>query len=384
MSRAQFATEPAEYDALVLFGFGGPEGQDDVIPYLRNVTRGRGIPDERLEEVAHHYRHFGGISPINEQNRELRAALEAELRARGSDLPVLWGNRNWDPYFPDVLRTASENGHRRVLVLPTSAFASYSGCKQYQENIDSALAQLGHTIVADKVRPYFDHPGFLDPWISATRRAIDELCARTPGLDPQRDVRVLFATHSVPSSYSGEFGPDLAALDGRGAYEAQHLAASADIAEAACPGVTWDLVYQSRSGPPSQPWLEPDINDAIEELPAQGVKAVVIVPVGFVSDHMEVLWDLDTEALDTCARLGLAAIRVPTPGVDPTYVRGLIDLMFERRDGVPVADRPSRTTLGPWFDVCGEGCCDTPERMAQVQARDGRAVATAQPTEAHS
>ena len=383
MSRAQFAVEPTEYDAVVLFGFGGPEGQGDVIPYLRNVTRGRGIPDERLEEVAHHYRHFGGVSPINEQNRELRAALEAELRARGSELPVLWGNRNWDPYLPDVLGAAAKSGHRRVLVLPTSAFASYSGCKQYQENIDAALAQLGHTITADKVRPYFDHPGFLDPWITATRHAIDELCASAPGLDPQRDVRVLFTTHSVPSSYSGEFGPDIDALAGRGAYEAQHLAASADIAEAACPGVTWDLVYQSRSGPPSQPWLEPDINDAIEELPAAGVKAVVIVPVGFVSDHMEVLWDLDTEALDTCERLGLAAVRVPTPGVDPTSVRGLIDLVFERRDGVPVADRKSRTALGPWFDVCGEGCCDTPERMAQVRAREDRAAA-AQSTEAHS
>lgn len=363
--RARFDAEPHAYDALVLLGFGGPEGQDDVIPFLRNVTRGRGIPDARLEEVAHHYRHFGGVSPINEQNRELRDALQAELQSRGIDLPVLWGNRNWDPYLSDVFRDALEHGYRRVLVLPTSAFASYSGCKQYQENIDDALAQLGHELVADKVRPYFDHPGFLDPWISATQNAIGELCARMPDLDPARDVRVLFATHSVPTSYSGQIGPDITALAGRGSYEAQHLAAGADIAATACPGVTWDLVYQSRSGPPTQPWLEPDINDAIEKLPAQGVRAVVIVPLGFVSDHMEVLWDLDTEALETCGRLGIEAVRVPTPGIDPIYVRGLVDLVLERSDGVPVAGRPSRTALGPWFDVCGEGCCDTPERQAR-------------------
>lgn len=371
---ASFAQKtPAHYDALVLLGFGGPEGQDDVIPFLRNVTRGRGIPDERLEEVAHHYRHFGGVSPINEQNRQLRDALEKELRARGSDLPVLWGNRNWDPYLPDVFAEAAQRGYRRVLVLPTSAFASYSGCKQYQENIDAALAASGAQLVADKVRPYFDHPGFIDPFIAGTRAAVEQLRVEHPGLDPARDVRILFTTHSVPTSYTGEFGPDPALHAGYGAYEAQHLAASAEIAAAACPGVAWDLVYQSRSGPASQPWLEPDINDAIAKLPAQGVKAVVIVPVGFVSDHMEVLWDLDTEALETSAEHGLAAVRVPTPGCDPVYVRGLIDLVYERCEGVPVEERVSRTPLGPWFDVCGEGCCDTPERIAQARARAGHA-----------
>ncbi|MHA3723307.1 ferrochelatase [Leucobacter sp. HY1910] len=387
---ARFDTAPHRYDAIVLLGFGGPEGQNDVIPFLRNVTRGRGIPDERLEEVAHHYRHFDGVSPINEQNRHLKAALEAELAHRDIDLPVLWGNRNWAPYLTDVLRDAADRGFERVLVLPTSAFASYSGCKQYQENIDEALAQLhaeGRTLTADKVRPYFDHPGFLDPFIASTRRAVADLLVRDPALDAQRDLRIVFTTHSVPTSYSGTFGPDHAALAAvlaaapsapptssappaaAGAYEAQHLAAAAQIAREACPGVTWELAYQSRSGPPQQPWLEPDINDAIAALPAQGVRAVVIVPVGFVSDHMEVLWDLDTEALETCAEHGLAAARVPTPGVAPAYVSGLIDLVLERRDGTPPEARASRTTLGPWFDVCGEGCCETPARAAASRAR---------------
>lgn len=362
MIQASFDTASHAYDAVVLLGFGGPEGQDDVIPFLRNVTRGRGIPDERLEEVAHHYRHFDGVSPINEQNRQLQRALQSELTHRGIDLPVLWGNRNWAPYLQDVLRDAADRGYERVLVLPTSAFASYSGCKQYQENIDEALAQLrdeGRTLVADKVRPYSDHPGFLDPFITDTRRAIAQLLLSDPTLNARRDVRVIFTTHSVPTSYTGTFGPDHAALNARGAYEAQHLAAAAEIAREACPGVAWELAYQSRSGPPTQPWLEPDINDAIAELPGQGVRAVVIVPVGFVSDHMEVLWDLDTEALDTCAEHGLAAVRVPTPGIAPAYVAGLVDLVLERRDGIPVTERPSRTLLGPWFDVCGVGCCET-------------------------
>lgn len=369
---ARFDTEPHAYDAVVLLGFGGPEGQGDVIPFLRNVTRGRGIPDERLEEVAHHYRHFDGVSPINEQNRQLQRALEAEVAARGIDLPVLWGNRNWAPFLTDVLRDAVARGYERVLVLPTSAFASYSGCKQYQENIDEALAQLrseGHTLAADKVRPYFDHPGFLTPFIDDTKRAITELVDAHPGLNAERDLRVIFTTHSVPTSYSTTFGPDHVALENRGAYEAQHLAVAAEIAAKACPGVAWDLAYQSRSGPPTQPWLEPDINDAIAELPGQDVRAVLIVPLGFVSDHMEVLWDLDTEALETCEEHGLKAVRVPTPGIAPAYVSGLIDLVLERRDGTPVADRASLTGLGPWFDVCGTGCCETPARAAEAAHR---------------
>ncbi|KKI17082.1 MULTISPECIES: ferrochelatase [unclassified Leucobacter] len=376
---AAFDEQPHEYDAILLLGFGGPEGQDDVIPFLRNVTRGRGIPDERLEEVAHHYRHFGGVSPINRQNHELRDALAAELDRRGIDLPVLWGNRNWDPTLPDALREAEAHGFRRILALATSAYASYSGCKQYQENIDDALAETGLAgrLTIDKARPYFDHPGFIAPFVEALRGGIAELREKIPGLDPAQDVRILFATHSVPNSYTGDFGPHPEALGGAGAYEAQHLAVSAAVAEAAGEGAAWDLVYQSRSGPAHQPWLEPDINDFIAEIPEGSAKAIVIVPVGFVSDHMEVLWDLDTEAIETAGEHGLEVVRVPTPGTHPAYVSGLIDLVLERSDGTPVAERASELALGPWFDVCGEGCCDTEERQAAVRAHRARAMQAA-------
>ncbi len=376
---ASFDETAHEYDAILLLGFGGPEGQDDVIPFLRNVTRGRGIPDERLEEVAHHYRHFHGVSPINQQNRELRDALVAELDRRGIDLPVLWGNRNWDPSLPDALREADARGFRRILALATSAYASYSGCKQYQENIDDALAETGLAgrLTIDKARPYFDHPGFITPFVEALRGGIAELREKIPGLDPAQDVRILFATHSVPNSYTGDFGPHPEALGGEGAYEAQHLAVSAAVAEAAGEGAAWDLVYQSRSGPAHQPWLEPDINDFIAEMPKGEAKAIVIVPVGFVSDHMEVLWDLDTEAVETAGEHGLEVVRVPTPGTHPAYVSGLIDLVLERRDGTPVAERASELALGPWFDVCGAGCCDTEERQAAVRAHRARMLQAA-------
>jgi ferrochelatase len=344
---------PVAYDAIVLAGFGGPEGQDDVIPFLRNVTRGRGIPDERLEEVAHHYRHFGGVSPINQQNRELKAALEAELAARGIDLPVIWGNRNWDPYLADALREAKERGFTTLLGLATSAYSSYSSCRQYREDFAMALDATGleGELRIDKVRQYFDHPGFVEPFVDGVRTALAELAER--GI-AEGGIRVLFATHSIPTGDADRSGPE------GGAYPAQHLAvAEVVMREAGVPsGVGWQLVYQSRSGPPTQPWLEPDVNDVIAELPAQGVEAVVIVPLGFVSDHMEVLWDLDTEATETAEEHGLVAIRTPTPGTHPAYVRGLVDLVLERVNGTPTADRPALTALGPWYDVCRPGCCE--------------------------
>lgn len=351
---------PSKYDAILLAGFGGPEGQDDVIPFLRNVTRGRGIPDERLEEVAHHYRHFGGVSPINDQNRELKAALEAELAARGIDLPVLWGNRNWDPYITDVLGEAHAQGHKNVIAIATSAYSSFSSCRQYRENFAQSLEDAGLTgsMTIDKVRPFFDHPGFVEPFIEGVRVGIQQLREQLPDLDVARELRILFATHSIPTADAERSGDRTRDYGPGGAYAAQHLAVSEVVAHAAGEGAAWSLVYQSRSGPPSQPWLEPDINDAIALLPAEGVRAVVIVPIGFVSDHMEVLWDLDTEALDTCREHGLAAVRVPTPGKHQAYVRGLIDLVLERRDGVPASERPALTELGPWFDVCRPGCCE--------------------------
>lgn len=350
--------EPTAYDAILLASFGGPEGQDDVIPFLRNVTRGRGIPEERLEEVAHHYRAFGGISPINQQNRELKAALEAELERRGIDLPVLWGNRNWGPYIKDALVEANERGFTKLIAIGTSAYSSYSGCRQYREDYASALTETGllETIQIDKIRQFFDHPGFVQPFIEGVTGALAEFAAR--GI-PVAQTHVLFSTHSIPSSDAAHSGPPTREFDEGGAYATQHRAvAEVVMAAAAEASIGWDLVYQSRSGPPTSPWLAPDISDAITDLAAKGITAVVIVPLGFVSDHMEVKWDLDTEAMETSEKLGVSAIRVPTPGVHPAYVSGLIDLVLERRDGVPLDERPSLTALGPWYDVCRSGCCE--------------------------
>ena len=347
------------YDAILLASFGGPEGQDDVIPFLRNVTRGRGIPDERLEEVAHHYRHFGGVSPINDQNRELKAALEAELERRGIDLPVLWGNRNWAPYLAEALTEAGERGYTKLIAIGTSAYSSYSSCRQYREDYARALTETGleGKIQIDKVRQFFDHPGFVEPFIEGLRDGLAEVAAA--GL-PLEQTHVLFTTHSIPSTDAAKSGPAARGFGEGGAYAAQHLAVAEVViaAQGAGTALTWDLVYQSRSGPPTQPWLEPDINDAIRELAASGTRAVVMVPLGFVSDHMEVKWDLDTEAMETAGEVGVLAVRVPTPGVHAAYVSGLIDLVLERRDGMPASERPHLTDLGPWYDVCRPGCCE--------------------------
>lgn len=355
--------EPQDYDAILLAGFGGPEGQDDVLPFLRNVTRGRGIPDERLEEVATHYRHFGGVSPINEQNRRLRAALEAEMRRRGLQHPVYWGNRNWDPYLEDVVRDAAAAGHHRLLAVATSAYSSYSSCRQYREDFARALESTGlqETVTIDKVRQYFDVPGFVHPFAEGLRTALAEVT--TEGHAPER-IRVLFATHSIPSADALRSGPAELDLGEGGAYAAQHRAVAArimqDLRGEGASGATadWELVYQSRSGAPSTPWLEPDVCDRIAELPEENVTAVLIVPLGFLSDHMEVLWDLDEEALETAAEAGLRAIRTPTPGTHPRFVSGVVDLIEERIAALAVPERVSLTELGPWYDVCRPGCCE--------------------------
>ena len=357
-SGAEHVEVAVAYDAILLASFGGPEGQGDVIPFLRNVTRGRGIPEERLEEVAHHYRAFGGISPINQQNRELKAALEAELARRGIDLPVLWGNRNWEPYVSDALTEAKSRGFSKLIAIGTSAYSSYSSCRQYREDYAAALETTGFDgeIEIDKVRQFFDHPGFVQPFIDGVRDALTDFAGRRIA---DSDVHVLFSTHSIPVTDAAKSGPADRGFGAGGAYEAQHLAvAEVVMAAASSTPYSWDLVYQSRSGPPTQPWLEPDVNDRIRELAANGTKAIVIVPLGFVSDHMEVKWDLDTEAMETAADAGVLAIRVPTPGIHPDYVSGLVDLVLERVNGVPTADRPALTDLGPWYDVCRPGCCE--------------------------
>ena len=349
--------EAVAYDAILLASFGGPEGQDDVIPFLRNVTRGRGIPEERLEEVAHHYRAFGGVSPINDQNRELKAALEAELASRGIDLPVLWGNRNWDPYLRDALTEANERGFTKLIAIGTSAYSSYSSCRQYREDYAMALEQtgLGDVLQIDKIRQFFDHPGFVEPFIQGVRQGLADVAAQ--GIAPEQ-THILFSTHSIPSSDADRSGPPERGFGPDGAYAAQHLAVAEVVIAAQDHAVNWDLVYQSRSGPPTQPWLEPDVNDRIAQLGAEGITGVVIVPLGFISDHMEVKWDLDTEAMESAQENGIFAVRVPTPGVHAAFVTGLVDLVLERRDGIPTADRPALTELGPWYDVCRTGCCE--------------------------
>jgi protoporphyrin/coproporphyrin ferrochelatase len=356
-SGAEHVEVAVAYDAILLASFGGPEGQDDVIPFLRNVTRGRGIPDERLEEVAHHYRAFGGISPINEQNRALKVALEAELASRGIDLPVLWGNRNWEPFISEAVADADARGFSKLLAIGTSAYSSYSSCRQYREDYALALetTELVGEIQIDKVRQFFDHPGFVQPFIEGVAQGLRD--AADAGFS-SADTHVLFSTHSIPSTDAAKSGPAERGFGDGGAYEAQHLAVAEVIVAATSPEVAWSLVYQSRSGPPTQPWLDPDINDAMRDLAEGGTKAFVIVPLGFVSDHMEVKWDLDTEAMETAKELGVFATRVPTPGIHPAYVSGLVDLVLERVNGTPTEDRPALTELGPWYDVCRSGCCE--------------------------
>ncbi|MEZ0449822.1 ferrochelatase [Cellulomonas sp. ICMP 17802] len=369
----------APYDALLLFSFGGPDGPDDVLPFLRNVTAGKGIPDERLAAVAEHYHHFGGASPINGQNLALQRALADELARRGIDLPVVWGNRNWEPYTRDALSAAYSDGARRMVALVTSAYSSYSGCRQYRENLWASLDELGvdvglgegeHPLVVDKVRSYFNHPGFVQANVDAVTEAYESLGAAGD------DARLVFVTHSIPDTME-----EASAVSGA-SYSAQHLDVAATVAAAVEERlgrpVTWDLTYCSRSGPPSQPWLEPDVNDHLAVLAADGVPAVVLSPIGFVSDHMEVAFDLDTEALATAAELGLVAVRADSVGTREPFVRGLVDLVLERaalaRAGygpttgvtadlaVDAAARPvSEATVGtlpPFRSVCRPGCCE--------------------------
>ncbi|WP_405762621.1 ferrochelatase [Streptomyces sp. NBC_00045] len=364
------ASPPAEglaapYDALLLLSFGGPEGPDDVVPFLENVTRGRGIPRERLKEVGQHYFGFGGVSPINGQNRELLDALRKDFAEHGLDLPVYWGNRNWAPYLTDVMREMAADGRRRIAVLATSAYASYSGCRQYRENLADALAALEGEGVAelpqvDKLRHYFNHPGFVQPMIDGVLAALESLPAQV-----RAGAHLAFTTHSIPTAAADTSGPvGEHTADGEGgAYVKQHLDVAQVIADAvrAETGteLPWELVYQSRSGAPHIPWLEPDICDHLEALHGAGAPAVVMVPIGFVSDHMEVLYDLDTEATVKAAELGLPVARSATVGADPRFAAAVRELVLERaaaERGEP-AQRCALGLLGPSHDLCAVGCC---------------------------
>lgn len=351
--------ELSPYDAVVLLSFGGPEGPDDVLPFLRRVTAGKGIPDERLAEVGEHYSLFGGVSPINAQNRALIAALESELAARGLPTRLWWANRNFEPLVPDTFTELVGAGHRRVLVLTTSAYSCYSSCRQYRENladaVEAAREATGVTLEVDKVRPYALHPGFGAANVAAVRDAVRtaQETSSTPAL--------LFVTHSIPTAMDATSGPG----DGEGhLYSKQHLWLAEAITEQVAadlelPDLTSELVFCSRSGPPQQPWLEPDVNDRIEELAAEGVETVVVAPIGFISDHMEVVYDLDTEARATCDRLRVRLVRAATVGTHEDFVAGLVDLLLERaaeaRGESPVRQVWTGEDVRP--SVCAPGCC---------------------------
>lgn len=358
-----------DYDAILVASFGGPESPEDVLPFLRNVTRGRGIPDERLVEVGEHYTALGGRSPINDQNRALIDALRAELDVRGIDLPVYWGNRNWEPSMSRAVRELHEDGHHEVLGIATSAYSSYSSCRQYREDFGRALEETGllGSLRIDKTRPYFNHPGFLAPMTDGIRGALKDL--ESEGHDRSR-IRILFSTHSIPDAMADASGPAEERTAGPARwYVAQHEAACRYLMESVPGGETrdtvtggapadlsWELVYQSRSGPPQVPWLEPDINDVIARIGRSGSHdAVIVVPVGFVSDHVEVIWDLDTEARRIAEQRHLAFRRVSTSGTDPRFVAALADLVEERTTaGTP---RRTVTEFGATPDVCGTACC---------------------------
>ncbi|MEU1886538.1 ferrochelatase [Micromonospora sp. WMMD987] len=334
------------YDALVLVSFGGPERPEDVLPFLQNVTRGRGVPPERLAEVAEHYLHFGGVSPINQQCRELLAAIRADFAAHGVELPVYWGNRNWDPMLADTVAQMRDDGVQRALAFVTSAFGGYSSCRQYQEDIAAARAAVGPDApVIEKLRQFWDHPGFVEPHADAVRSALETL-------DPARrdTTRLVFTAHSIPTSAAATAGPH------GGRYTAQLAETARLVHAAAAPDLPYDLVWQSRSGPPQVPWLEPDVNDHLTVLAGQGVTGVVVSPIGFVSDHLEVAWDLDTEAAETAGGLGLDFVRAGTPGTDPRFVTMVRELVAERT--TPDGER-LRRRLGdlPMWDTCPTPCC---------------------------
>lgn len=330
---------PENYDALLVVSFGGPEGRADVLPFLENVLRGKPVPRERMLEVAEHYYHFDGRSPLNTQNRELIAALRTELLARGQNLPVFWGNRNWHPLLPDALWQMRDAGVRRALAFVTSAFSSYSGCRQYREDIDRARQEIGAGAASvDKLRVFFNHPGFVGTVVERIKAEVARIPAERRAATP-----LIFTAHSIPESMA------------EGCRYAAQLQEASALVAGHFPEMPWQLAYQSRSGSPTQAWLEPDIKDALRQLIAAGHhREVVVSPLGFLSDHMEVLFDLDTEARELCAAHGLTMLRAATPGTHPLFVAMIADLIAERQTGGP---RLALGDGGPSHDVCPADCC---------------------------
>jgi len=337
------------YDAILVVSFGGPEGHDDVIPFLENVLRGRNVPRERMLAVAEHYYHFDGKSPINQQTRELIAAIKDELAQHGPKLPVYWGNRNWHPMLADTLRQMKTDGIKRALAFVTSAYSSYSGCRQYRENISRAQAEVGEGAPQiDKLRVFFNHPGFLEATEDRFQKALAEIPA-----DTRRNVQIVYVAHSIPMSMANT-SDYVKQLE-----EVRRLASQAI-------GISNDaLVYQSRSGAPGQPWLEPDILDHLREVKQKNLaSAVVVAPISFISDHMEVLYDLDIEARQLCDELALPMARAKTVGVHPKFIAMIRELILERTEGV---ERRALGSLGPRQDICAEDCCLAPQRPVRPQ-----------------
>jgi ferrochelatase len=347
------------YDAFLLLSFGGPEGPDDVLPFLQNVTRGRGVPPERLAEVAAHYQAYGGVSPINGQCRQLLAAVGADFAARGLDIPLYWGNRNWQPYLEDVIRQMAADGVGRAVAFVTSAYSSYSACRQYLSDIEQARAAVGpHAPVIDKTRPYFNHPGFIEPFADAAVAAVESLPA-----EARPAARLVFTAHSVPDAMAAVSGSPSAGtlVAGAGAqaaggrYAAELREAARLITERArLAHRDVDLVYQSRSGPPGVPWLGPDICDHLADIARKGAAGAVVVPVGFTSDHMEVVHDLDLEAAGVAQRLGLPFARAAAPMPDPRFAAMVTGLVLERMGKEPPAWLGD---LGPAAADCPADCC---------------------------
>ncbi len=343
------------FDAVLFVSFGGPEKREDVIPFLENVLRGKPVPRERLLEVAEHYYHFGGVSPINAQCRELIDALRKELDSHGISLPIYWGNRNWDPLLPGTIRQMKADGIRRPLIYITSGFSCYSGCRQYRENVAAALQEADATeMEIGKIRVFYNHPDFVSVLTESVDRSIQSLADQSSD-NAHSDVFVAFTAHSIPLSMSSTSD-----------YEKQLLETCRLIAEnLQLPADRWKLVFQSRSGRPQDPWLEPDICDFLRSLATAGTRKVVISPVGFLSDHMEVLYDLDDEAKKCCDSLGMKMSRAATPGAHPKFVSMIRKLIQER-----ISDGPRECIgqYGPNHDVCPTDCCPAPPRPPMTSA----------------
>lgn len=338
-----FESEAAEsaHDAVLVLSFGGPERSEDVVPFLRNVTRGRNVPEDRLSEVAEQYEMFGGRSPINDQCRSLIAALEHELADHAINLPIYWGNRNWTPYVTDTVQQMADDGIKRAVVFVTSAFGSYSGCRQYRENLEAARNEVNNPPALEKLRLYYNHPGFIEPLADNLTASLTQR--------PIAERRVVFTAHSIPTSMAQSCS-----------YEEQLNEAARLVMNQAGLRPDFDLVYQSRSGPPTMPWLEPDVNDHLRDLATQGTKAVAVVPLGFISDHMEVMFDLDTQAADTAKDLDLDYIRVPTVGIAPRFVSMIRELVQEQLDSS--VKKLWLGSDGPWPANCPDNHCMAPRR----------------------